>query len=229
MKTISCWRRYTQFRYSYLKKAYRYHFLKQNLITCNYGGAPETIGKDEIRKRFIVQWVWPNSTTLLSTVKIHNANRLVVPKTRIYRNEGQGGQHAEILFLSQLRKDKTHATKIEANLVQNYSPCRNCADALIHFKREIEEENKEFSVSIKFANVYYQGQGLKKLFENGERELTLLQGEEHWNEFLNDTTLVSLTNDERDELFKEAMSEKRQDNERIGAEKIKNIKVSKKQ
>ena len=57
----------------------------------------------------------------------------------------------------------------------------------------------------------------------------MLQGEEHWNEFLNDTTFVSLTEDERDELFKEAMSEKRQDNERIGAEKIKNIKVSKKQ
>ncbi len=185
------------------------------------GEAPKKIGKYEIQERFIARW--PNSTTLLSTVNIHNANGLVDTKPRIYRNEGQGGQHAENFFLSQLREDKTHATKIEANLVQNYSPCVKCADALIHFKREIEEENKEFSVSIKFANVYYQGQGLKKLFENGVRELTLIQGGEHWNEFLNDTTFVSLTNDERDELFKEATSNERQNYESRGAEIIESI------
>jgi hypothetical protein len=128
----------------------------------------------------------------------------------VYKNEGHQ-EHAEGYFLADLEekiatfsKDKKALKiyKIQANLVQNYSPCNNysddkksgCADDILEFKKRMRPIN--FSLRIKFANFYClddksNTDGLIKLLRNGV-ELELLQSEDDWKEFLYDETFVDL-------------------------------------
>ncbi len=191
------------------------------------------IGITDIKKFIILnqyhQRGWPTgqgSVILLSKVKIYyTKSRKELLPNRIYRHRG-GNIHPERDFLKELRREierREHAghqiEKIHADLIQNLSPCSNCADAFVKFKNDRRErEGIKFSLKIKFANIYchwdnQQTNGLNMLLENGVA-LKLLQGEDDWKAFLNDTTFVELTEHEKTELLDDAKSEDRKENEK---------------
>ena len=172
---------------------------------------------------------WPigkGSVILLSKVKIYyTKSRKELLPNRIYRHRG-GNIHPERYFLEKLRREieqREHAAhqieKIHADLIQNLSPCSNCADAFVKFKNDRRErEGIKFSLKIEFANFYRHWEkphrnGLKMLLENGVA-LKLLQGEDDWKAFLNDSTFVKLTEHEKTELLDDAKSEDRKKNEK---------------
>ena len=190
------------------------------------------IGITDIKKFIILnqyhQRGWPTgqgSVILLSKVKIYyTKSRKELLPNRIYRHRG-GNIHPERDFLKELRHEieREHAghqiEKIDAELIQNLSPCSNCADAFVKFKNERRErEGIKFSLEIKFANFYRhwdkpRRNGLKMLLENGVA-LKLLQGEDDWKAFLNDSTFVKLTEHEKTKLLDDAKSEDRKKNEK---------------
>lgn len=147
--------------------------------------------------------------------------------------------HAEVLLLEEIKElmkeeNEEEEENVSVTLIQNYSPCdynshksnRNaitgCATDLIQFKDDMEKQGKSVRIEITFANFYrWIGNfgdgpkhmtGLKKLREKGVK-LTLLQGEEMWKTFLNDTCFVNLTSEEKTELLEKATSDKRKERE----------------
>ena len=215
--------------------------------------AVQTIGKEEIKKNFIIKhkygengWGWPRgigATIVLSTVEISTSNEDYKPLTAVYKNGIH--HHAEGYFLKDLYckintllKDEKEikVDEIQANLVQNYSPCNNyrsggksgCADEILTFKRDMEKKGITISLTIKFANFYLHkdksnGQGLKKLLQN-DVQLELLQGEDDWKAFLNDEIFVNLTVDEYNELLERATSEEREKREKDDVKILNEIK-----
>ena len=149
------------------------------------------------------------------------------PFTSTFRNDRYS--HAELLFLrqlelevQQLQQGGNKVTKINAELIQNYAPCHECADAMITFKETMEKEGKEVSIKVIFANYYYwigrhrtdmKGwNNLLKLKEMHDKgiDLQLLQGKESWETLFGDSHLVNLQDEEKEELLQKATSEKRQ-------------------
>jgi hypothetical protein len=205
----------------------------------------ERIEKKDVKK-FIIKhsygekaWCWPRGiggTIVLSTVEIYCTTSFedyTRTMMAVYKN-GVHPNHAEGYFIKDLRdkintllKDKaTKVNKIQAKLVQNYSPCNNysddhnsgCADDILKFIKDMEQKDIIFSLTIKFANFYLHTtesnrEGLKKLLRNVDIELKLLQGEDDWEAFLNDENFVELTNDEYKELLERATSEERTNRE----------------
>ena len=199
------------------------------------------IGKDEVNKFIVEYWYgenapeWPRATIVLSTVDIYYTKssktsnkeyRLLM--INIYRN---GWLHAENYFLTDLRKEidtllkDKKINKIQAGIVQNYSPCNNysgdsgCADDILKFKEDMENRDISFSLTIKFAN-FYRHQlfsnraGLQKLLKNNVN-LEVFQGKEDWKEFLNDEHFVYLTNEDKTELLRRATSDERAMREKV--------------
>lgn len=201
--------------------------------------APNPIRKDDIKK-FIVTLRylksskdWPKSTIVLSKVKIDyvkSSERLdKIPKNEIHRNDKDN--HAEIIFFYYLKKEinrlqndkEVEIKKIKVLLVQNYSPCRDCADAILKFK-ETEVKDIKFSLTVKFANFYrhYKQrniEGLENLLRNNV-SLELLQGKGDWKDFLSNTIFVQLDEDEYNELLERATSNKRVDREEVDRKKM---------
>ena len=205
------------------------------LLFVSMAEAVEKIGKEDIEK-FIIQHKygenhedWPSgkgATIVLSTVEIYSTKRSLTSirdckltiKT-VYKSGGRQ-KHAEGYFLGDLENEfqtlledeETNVTKIQAKLVQNYSPCNKCADKILKFKADVEQHSINFSLTIKFANFYRHDvelnrKGLRKLLRNYV-ELELLQGKDDWKEFLNDETFVDL------KLLTMATSEKRKEREK---------------
>ena len=181
--------------------------------------------KKAIEDDFIVQHQydehgnWPRSTIVLSTVKIY-ATAEVDPIIHHWTRNNVMGRHAEKRFLDKLETEiaKHEVTKIEAKLVQNYSPCSVCADALLEFRDKMQNKSIEFSLTIEFANVYLHTipenrKGLRKLSSTNGIELKLLHD---WKAFLE--SIVQLTPVEKDALLIIARSNGRQNNEKRGAE-----------
>ena len=184
--------------------------------------------KEAIENNFIVKHQygdhgdnWPGSTIVLSTVKIYvTAEVDPIIGLHHWTCKNVPGWHAEKRFLDKLETEiaKHHeVTKIEANLVQNYSPCSVCADALVEFRVKMQNKSIEFSLTIEFANVYFHTKpenrkGLRKLSSTNGIELKLLHD---WKAFLE--SIVKLTPDEKDALLEIARSERRQNNEKRGA------------
>ena len=222
--------------------------------------AVQTIGKEEIKKNFIIKhkygengWGWPRgigATIVLSNVKIYYTKRsrtsikdCELTKNAVYKNGGYQ-EHAEGYFLHDLNDEITtlekdgKVNKIQANLVQNYSPCNNysgdkksgCANDILKFIKGMKKKGINFSLRIKFANFYLHQEesnrnGLRELLGNGV-ELELLRGEDAgWEEFLNDETFVNLTDEEDyDELLARAMSKEREKREKEDVKILKKIK-----
>ena len=141
----------------------------------------------------------------------------------IFRNNKDG--HAESRCLQQLKLKGSEANKIDVELIQSYAPCHECAEKIIKYKNEIEEEGKEVSIKVKFANYYFwigeektneKGKksldGLKKMGENGI-DLQLFQGEE-WETLFEDPVLVNLNDEDKEQLRTEAYSKGRQQREK---------------
>ena len=206
----------------------------------------QTIGKKDVEK-FIIQheydkkgWLWPNDTIVLSTVTIHYRESnsdpqepLTKKSPNVYMNRNH--RHAEKHFLDGLRREidsLNNVFKVEAELIQNYSPCNTpskgkpvlpgCADCILDFRTNLIAKNIDFSLTIKFANFYNHSnskneQGLRKLLNTENITLKLLQGEDGWEPFLKNTTFVNLNGEELDELYTRATSEdrkKREDEDR---------------
>jgi cytidine deaminase len=180
--------------------------------------------KEAIENNFIVQHQygehgnWPGSTIVLSTVKIY-ATAEVDPVIYKWTRSNVMGRHAEKRFLDQLESTikNQQVTRIEATLVQNYSPCSVCADALLEFRHKMQNKSIEFSLTIEFANVYLHTipenrKGLRKLSSTNGIELKLLHD---WEAFLES---IKLTPVEKDTLLIMARSNGRQNNEKRGAE-----------
>ncbi len=208
--------------------------------------AVQKIGREDIEKKFIIKLKYgkkgfpggPEATIVLSTVKIYYTKRSSTSiedyktLTAVYKN-GEYQNHAEGYFLRDLRDEietlladeETKVTKIQAKLVQNYSPCNNyrtggksgCADDILKFKKDMENEDITISLTIKFANFYLHKdesnrEGLRELLRK-DVKLELLRGEKNWKEFLNDETFVNLTQDEYNELLERATSQEREERE----------------
>jgi hypothetical protein len=211
------------------------------------------IGGNDVLEKFIitnqygVPGDWPHgkgSTIVLSTVEIYYSTyftKSIEPckTSQVYKNGGYQ-EHAERYFLDELAgriktlKEANHVkkvNKIQAKLVQNYSPCNNyrtvvvagksvvsgCADDILQFKEYMEQQGITFSLTIKFGTFYYHQkppnkEGLKKLLRNGVK-LELLQGKADWEAFLNDENFVELTDDEYTMLLERATSEERTNRE----------------
>ena len=195
----------------------------------------EKIGEEDVQKFIIIYkygekgWLWPSgkgATIVLSTVKIYYTKRSSTPLTikAVYRNDDSS--HAEGYFLSGLEKEmntlledeETAVTTIQANLVQNYSPCKNCADKILQFKNDKENQGITVSLTIKFANFYRHKldsnkEGLRELWRN-DVKLELLKGEDDWKAFLNDRTIVNLTVRKNKQLLERATSKERKEREK---------------
>ena len=180
--------------------------------------------KEAIENNFIVQHQygehgnWPGSTIVLSTVKIY-ATAEVDPIIHHWTRSNVKDRHAEKRFLDKLESTikNQQVTRIEATLVQNYSPCSVCADALVEFRDKMQNKSIEFSLTIEFANVYLHTipenrKGLRKLSSTNGIELKLLHD---WEAFLES---IKLTPVEKDTLLIMARSNGRQNNEKRGAE-----------
>ncbi len=200
--------------------------------------AVQKIGKEDIENKFIIQLKYgerghpsgKEATIVLSNVKIYYTKRSrtsIKTKNAVYKNR-EYQEHAEGCFLHDLNDEITtlledgKVNKIQANLVQNYSPCRNCADKILRFKATVEQRGITFSLTIKFANFYCHWvtpnlDGLRRLKDSGVT-LDLLEGENKWTEFLNDEDFVRLRNDEKEKLLNRAKSAARQNNEKKGKE-----------
>ncbi|CAB4039606.1 DNA dC-, partial [Paramuricea clavata] len=204
--------------------------------------AAKKLWKNDIVK-FIIplqyhQRGWPTgkgSVIVLSKVKIYYAKSRIELLSDIHRYQGEK-IHSEIDFLKKLR-DKIEKEKgagrqmerIEADLVQNYSPCSECADVFVKFKDFRKREGIKFSLKIEFANFYRHWEtpyinGLKRLLENGVA-LKLLHGEDDWRAFLNDKTFVELTEHEKAKLLDRANSEDRKKNEKQAIKIFNNIRL----
>ena len=215
--------------------------------------AVEKIGEVDIRK-FIIKHKygenhedWPSgkgATIVLSTVEIYSTKRSStsikddkLTRKTVYKN-GEHPNHAEGYFLRDLKDEietlladeETKVTKVQAKLVQNYSPCNNysddnksgCADDILQFKESMRKKGINFSLTIKFATFYSHEvksnrEGLKKLLRN-DVKLELLQGKDDWKEFLYDETFVNL------KLLRMATSEKRKEREKDDVEILNDIK-----
>lgn len=155
---------------------------------------------------------------------------LTVPFTRILRNDRYS--HAEISFLrglerevQRLEREGGKVEKINVELIQNYAPCHACADEIIEFKEKREKEENMVSIKLTFANYYFWiGHGntnefgkknLKKLKYMHEKgiDLQLLQGKESWETLFDDSDLVDLNGEEKEELLNKATSDNRKKRE----------------
>lgn len=205
--------------------------------------AAEKIGKEDVEKKFIVDYMyypynkktdeWPRTTILLSTVRIKYKNKSQIqkwgPETKVFKSDAK---HAEVNFFDKFLSDKIQdlsrdykVTCVEVDLVQNYSPCGDCADEILKF---IEGKSYCFTLTIKFANFYYHQdegniKGLKKLLKN-DIKLELLQGEDTWEVFLSNEKFIELRENEKEELLKKAASKKRKDREEKDVEIMHKIK-----
>ena len=174
---------------------------------------------------------WPKgkgSVIVLSKVKIyrHTESESEPIGTKMYQNYVYSGKgkHPELEFCenlgSEIRKPRARAKidEITAHLVQNFSPCWKCAMAIVNLKNKHEvEDGIKFSLTIEFANFYRHWvepniNGLQMLSRNGVT-LTLLHGEEKWRAFLDDKRLA-LSEEDKKELLRRAMSDERKRNEK---------------
>ena len=178
-----------------------------------------------------------------ATVVLCKVKRLRRKGKRTYSNEYEyvtrntRDNHAEVLLLKkivELMKEE-NVKEVSVTLIQNYSPCDDnphngnrasaitgCATDIIQFKNDMEKQGKSVRIQITFADFYRwignygdgpkNMKGLKELLKNGVK-LTLLQGKEMWETFLNDTCFVNLTSEEKAELLKKATSDKRTERE----------------
>ena len=217
--------------------------------------AVQKIGREDIENKFIIQLKYgekgfpsgEEATIVLSNVKIYYTKRsrtsikdCELTKNAVYKNQGYQ-EHAEGYFLHDLNDEITtllkdgKVNKIQANLVQNYSPCNNysgdkksgCAYDILKFIKRMKKKGINFSLRIKFANFYLHKvesnrRGLRELLGKGV-ELELLRGEDGWEAFLNDETFVDLTEGESKELLKRATSEKRKEREEKDVEILNEI------
>ena len=208
----------------------------------------EKIGNDEVRY-FIVAfkygecgWDWPKVAIGLSKVDINwtNSSRSETDKIKmcqynVYRTTDDH-IHAESHFLDSLRNITSEKDKkiihINAELVQNYSPCSECARKFVEFIQEIKKKRIIFSLTIKFANFYkcyYTLEndswkrsspskecldGLVKLRQNGVT-LQLLQGEQDWEKFVRDERFVEISEKNRTRLLEMATSDERKEREKV--------------
>ena len=135
--------------------------------------------------------------------------------------------HAESRCLQQLKDMGSKAKKIDVELIQSYAPCHECADKIIKYKKEMEEEGKEVSIKVEFANYYYwigekktneygwkNLDGLRKMAEKGI-DLQLIQGKESWETLFGDHELVDLTEEDKNQLREKADSDERKERENI--------------
>ena len=113
---------------------------------------------------------------------------------QVIHNDRQNG-HAEIKFINQV-EISPKATEIKIEMFISYSPCDNCAKALIGWieklgeqnRREIgktvsREQKKLVSIAIKFSTFYKnETDGLIKLGHHGIT-LDVFRGEEAWKKF----------------------------------------------
>ena len=171
---------------------------------------------------------WPTgkgSVILLSKVEMFDSKfRKERIPNRIYAYQGAGNIHPERHFLTELsgkiQLRKHQVKRIEAHMVQNYSPSSRCADALLKFKDKRREEGIEFCLKIDFANFYRHWEkqnrnSLKTLVKNGVA-LKLIQGEDDWRAFLDDEEFVKLAEHEKAKLLERAKSTARMSNEKQG-------------
>ena len=176
---------------------------------------------------------WPRCTVVLSTVTITLKNKKTEQKKWIHRNEPRQtnepcGRHAEICFLQALRETiggRGEVNKVKAELVQNYSPCLDCAMEFLEFKNEIGR-NVEVILTITFANFYkchkepdktQNRSGLVKLLKN-HVELEVFQGK-RWEELLNETSVTDMN-----DLLQLAKSPERKNRENEDMRILKELK-----
>ena len=185
------------------------------------------IEKQDIVKNFIIEGNWPSgvgATILLSTVIINDTKLSSLNKVlqdcqstlkSVYKN-GVHPNHAERLFLDDLRQEIgsfREVEEIQIHLVQNYSPCTDCADRIVGFKNE----NENVFLKITFANIYESWkdaskEGLRRLLQSGI-ELELLEGVDKWKQFLNNESFIILKTGEYKELLVKATSSQRNNRE----------------
>ena len=228
----TCWRRYTHVPYKRQQRLDLWQ-RKAKLGYCLYmAQATKILGIKGIEKLIIKlqyhELGWPmgaGSAILLSKVKMFESKfRKERLPNSIYMYQGAGNIYPERHFLTELsgkiQLRKHQVKRIEAHMVQNYSPSSKCADALLKFKDGRREEDIEFCLKIDFANFYRHWEkqnrnSLKRLVKNGVA-LKLIQGEDDWTAFSDDEEFVKLAEHEKAKLLQRAKSTARMKNEKQG-------------
>ena len=178
---------------------------------------------------------WPQDierTVVLSTITIHytrSSSEHSVPQQgtittqSVYENE-RHPNHTERRCLDDLIDKINGLTvvgcevrKVEAKLVQNYSPCYTCSDRIIQFQNNLDDIA---DLTIKFANFYLhqvpENKGLKNLLQKPYK--IGIQGEVEWEAFLNDETFVDLTDYKSAKKCWLRHSDKREETENVDRE-----------
>ena len=109
---------------------------------------------------------------------------------QVIRNDPQN-DHAEIKFIKQVENDHAEikfipheAVEIYVEMFISYSPCNNCANALINWIKNLREQKKIVSIAIKFSTFYKREKnGLTLLLKEGGIILDVFFGEAAWEKF----------------------------------------------
>ena len=214
--------------------------------------AHERLGRDEILNKFIIchsygtTGVFPSgagAAIVLSKVSCISNDGDSCSMIGIHRNQ-EIGIHAEKKLFELIKTLSGNPRVINIELISNYSPCNDtdnnsCAQNIVHYidgiYDKMEFQETRIDISITFANFYrtvvynwngeYRAeqnrQGLRLLRDNGV-QLRLLHGEE-WIEFLNDDQLVSLSEDDKEMCWRQAVSDARREREDFDMKHYKEI------
>ena len=120
----------------------------------------------QLLKTGIIGEDWPKVTYLIVIIK--NRDGEVVWNEKYQTSDSH--KHAEIKMLKDDEfQDEVKKGKVDIILTSNYSPCRDCADELIHFYKDKESSIGEFT--IRFSQPYRVNEenrdGLRRLNSAG--------------------------------------------------------------
>ncbi|VDI53519.1 Hypothetical predicted protein [Mytilus galloprovincialis] len=164
---------------------------------------------------------WPHSTILLYKY-VYNVNvafnntynpentwkRVDNYPTTEFTTGNERPMHAELIMIEQLREIRQYQSIHRIEVIQSYSPCRNCSDALCKFKEELDgekikgssgvpsdlEKGEAMEFKITFSNFFKHNDrtnqgGLTNLLKRGIK-LDIFT-DENWKYFFNFTGLVT--------------------------------------
>lgn len=134
------------------------------------------------------------------------------PVYRVFRNKSE--YHAERKLLAFLGNHPAAPTsqRCQVKVYMNYSPCSDCADAIIKYK----QENPECDITIYFANFYkhYDEENMKGLRRLAKKVTLGLLGGQEWKELIENENLVYPNYADKITCKRKIRSAKRQEREK---------------
>ena len=121
---------------------------------------------------------WPHKTVMVYCLTINGTPH----DYQVIHSDHQNG-HAEVKFINQV-EISPEATEIYIEMFISYSPCDNCAKALIGWIEKLGKQGKTVSIAIKSSTFYLnETHGLISLGQVNGITFDVFCGEEAWETF----------------------------------------------